>query len=475
MPVILLVLTLCAGFFLVYFLERVGMMYLRTHTENVIKVVVAGIRHDLRSCQNAARAMAGSPWIPPSLLDPSPENLKNANSVLDRYNASLGFSICYLLDREGNTIASSNRNAADSFFGQNYAFRPYFQEAVLGNASVYMAVGITSKERGFYAAHPVKDGLGKVVGAAVIKESIDLPVDVLSGYADSFFVSPEGVIFMSGHKELVLRPLWPLSTEKAAAIRQSRQFPISSLEPVLKASVRDGERILFRGRFYQVFQRPLGPQGWSLVLFAPLQNVFYFVLLGWIITIFASVIVLILTIWASLHVRAQEALQASEEKYRGLFEYSRDAIMVIRSPSWEFVSANLATLEMFRAKNESEFTSSRPWELSPERQPDGRVSAEKAKEIIEMAVRDGFCSFEWTHKRLDGEEFPAMVLLTRMMLGKDMIIQATVRDVTQEKRIDEELKKKAEELARFNKIAVGRELKMIELKKKLETHEKKAA
>ena len=43
--------------------------------------------------------------------------------------------------------------------------------------------------------------------------------------------------------------------------------------------------------------------------------------------------------------------------------------------------------------------------MSPERQPDGRDSGEKAKEMIETAVREGFHFFEWTHKRIDGEDF----------------------------------------------------------------------
>lgn len=112
--------------------------------------------------------------------------------------------------------------------------------------------------------------------------------------------------------------------------------------------------------------------------------------------------------------RAGEALRESEEKYRALFESSRDALMTLDPPSWAFTSCNQSTVDMFRAKNAEEFISYGPWELSPERQPDGRASAEKARDMIETAMREGSHFFEWTHKRIDGEGFPATVLLTKM-------------------------------------------------------------
>jgi len=135
----------------------------------------------------------------------------------------------------------------------------------------------------------------------------------------------------------------------------------------------------------------------------------------------------------------EEALQESEEKYRALFETSQDAIMTLEPPSWKFTSGNPATVTMFGAKNEEEFISHGPWELSPERQPDGRISAEKSKEMIETAMREGSHFFEWTHRRIGGEEVPATVLLSRMQSAGKVFLQATVRDITEHKRAEESL------------------------------------
>jgi two-component system cell cycle sensor histidine kinase/response regulator CckA len=96
-------------------------------------------------------------------------------------------------------------------------------------------------------------------------------------------------------------------------------------------------------------------------------------------------------------------------------------------------------VNMFRVKNEKELISYGPRDFSPERQPDGRSSVDKSREMIETAMRKGYCFFEWTHKRLDGVEFPADVLLTRVEQAGKQFLQATVRDITDRKRSEEAL------------------------------------
>ena len=139
--------------------------------------------------------------------------------------------------------------------------------------------------------------------------------------------------------------------------------------------------------------------------------------------------------------QAKEALRNGEERYRVLFTSSHDALMTLEPPGWTFTSGNLACVEMFRAGNEKRFVATAPWELSPEFQPDGRRSSEAALAMIDKAMRLGRHFFEWRHRRLDGEEFPATVLLTRVELEGRTFLQATVRDITEQKRTEEQLLK----------------------------------
>lgn len=153
---------------------------------------------------------------------------------------------------------------------------------------------------------------------------------------------------------------------------------------------------------------------------------------------------------------AEEALRESEERYRKLFDSSKDAIMTLEPPSWHFTSGNMAILDMFKVQNVEEFTQFTPGDLSPPRQPDGRSSQEKALEMIQVAMDKGSHFFEWKHQRLNGETFPATVLLTRIDLGGNQFLQATVREITQRKETEKSLRESEKKYrSLFERVPVG--------------------
>ena len=138
--------------------------------------------------------------------------------------------------------------------------------------------------------------------------------------------------------------------------------------------------------------------------------------------------------------QAESAREASEARYRALFESSHDAIMTLEPPSWRFSACNPAAVRLFGLRDEAEILAATPWDLSPERQPDGRLSSEKAPEMIARALDQGSHFFRWTHLGLDGSVFPATVLLTRVELAGQVFMQAVVRDVGESERSEEALR-----------------------------------
>jgi PAS domain S-box-containing protein len=141
--------------------------------------------------------------------------------------------------------------------------------------------------------------------------------------------------------------------------------------------------------------------------------------------------------------RTEEELRLTALRYQLLFDSSRDALMIVTPPQWKFTGANQTTLRLFGAKSLAELSSLGPLDVSPERQQDGRLSGEKAQEMIELAMREGTHFFEWEHKRLDGKTFIADVLLTRMNIGDEVFLQATVRDISLRHHMQKKLERDA--------------------------------
>lgn len=137
--------------------------------------------------------------------------------------------------------------------------------------------------------------------------------------------------------------------------------------------------------------------------------------------------------------KLEEALAIEKEWYRALFYESRDAVMTL-SPKQGFMSGNQAAIKLFGCRDEGDFKSRSPSSLSPEYQPDGVLSSRKTQEMMGLALKNGSHFFEWKHKRVDGSEFMATVLLSRIGFLKHELLQATVRDITEENRFKDQIK-----------------------------------
>ncbi|MCF6351413.1 MAG: PAS domain-containing protein [Cyclobacteriaceae bacterium] len=137
-------------------------------------------------------------------------------------------------------------------------------------------------------------------------------------------------------------------------------------------------------------------------------------------------------------------LKESEKKFRELFEKSGDAILLLINR--RFTECNQATIDMLGYNSKEEFLNTPPDELFPKMQPDGKVSADKAREVINLALENGSHRFEWIYSKKTGENFPVEVLLTTISKKPDTEIIHTVwRDITDRKKSENRLHLSLEE------------------------------
>jgi len=133
------------------------------------------------------------------------------------------------------------------------------------------------------------------------------------------------------------------------------------------------------------------------------------------------------------HKEAEDKISLSEQKFRTLYEKSADAIFLMDGET--FIDCNPLSEIMFRGTRE-EIIKLKPYELSPEFQEDGSSSKEKALEKISAVLTGVQQTFEWKHKKLNGEAFDCEVSLTKIELAGKNFVQAVVHDISRRKHAE---------------------------------------
>ena len=135
----------------------------------------------------------------------------------------------------------------------------------------------------------------------------------------------------------------------------------------------------------------------------------------------------------------------AEIRYQRLFENANDGIFIMDGN--EFIECNTQVLNIYGLNSKEQILGKSPIDFSPEFQPDGQNSAAKARKKIQKALKGTPQVFEWQHRTWDGKTVDVEVSLNRLQLVDDVYVQAIVRDLTEQKKAQEKLRK-SEELFR---------------------------
>ncbi len=140
--------------------------------------------------------------------------------------------------------------------------------------------------------------------------------------------------------------------------------------------------------------------------------------------------------------RAEDALHESEEMFRILFDQSADLCLLLEDSG--FTKVNASTVSALGIKSMDEILHKFPSDISPEKQPDGTLSTDKAKKMVKHALKEGYHKFEWTHLRADKSELPVEVMLTPVRFKGKQYLYSLMRDISERKAAEEEINHKNE-------------------------------
>ncbi|WP_087689962.1 sensor histidine kinase [Pandoraea sp. PE-S2R-1] len=225
------------------------------------------------------------PYVHDLLLHPEDRAVvQRANDYLFDVNQRAKASAAYVIDAKGLALAASNWREKATFVGQEYRFRPYFIDAIGGGLGRFYGVGTTSGEPGYFVSQAILVD-GKIQGVVVVKLNLEWFQRAGADASEPVVVADDhGVVFLSSEPRWQYRALAPLTPEVTAALESTRQYYNQHITPLnwsaderLDAdgevvTVRDGRGAGKTRRFLAV-QRKLGEPDWTLMYFAPLDQV----------------------------------------------------------------------------------------------------------------------------------------------------------------------------------------------------------
>jgi two-component system, NtrC family, C4-dicarboxylate transport sensor histidine kinase DctB len=210
------------------------------------------------------------------LLNPGDRSLRlEANSYLRDIQGISDIAAAYLMDADGLTLAASNHGEPTSYVGNNYAYRPYFRDAMQGRLGRFFGIGMTTALPGYFLAAPV-EVRGKRLGVSAIKVNLDSFESALLKSGEIVLLADaSGVIFVTSVDEWRYRTLTQLGKDAYEHLSSTRTYSNLRLAP-LKTGLNLQEGISMtritlphdEPHDYLVQSTKVGHLGWRMVLLA---------------------------------------------------------------------------------------------------------------------------------------------------------------------------------------------------------------
>ncbi len=384
------------------------------------------IEREMSSVNKMAKVLSTSPGVI-AVLRGDPLGAELVNKVLDRYAEGIDSAVCYVMDPQGDVIASSNRGQEDSFVGQNYSFRQYFQDALQGRQGQYFLVGKTSKKKGYYASAPVYDQAGALLGVAVAKKDADALITDFKKFSHSFLIDPQGSVFFASMEEKD-----PAMIEFIAKEIVTRK----RMEPRVVFSVpgdlfQDGRDALFERQHHFAYAMPTSLQGWTILRVLSAHRSQFYKFFGIIVTFLACSLLLVST----LFVFVSQKTSQNDQLLASVVASSDDAI-IVKTLEGEIVRWNKGAEKMY-GYQQHEVVGKNISLVIPE---------EKSREALDIVARiqqgKAVEHFETERVCKSGQRINVSLTISPIKDHKGNVIGASAigRNITEQKRAEKELK-----------------------------------
>ncbi|HGN2490252.1 TPA: two-component system sensor histidine kinase DctB [Pseudomonas aeruginosa] len=330
-----------------YFAERYYSEQLAEQNRQTLDLYVANLLGTLRRYEELPQILGGLPVLRQALHQPGDPLLqKIANEALADIRRRTGADVIYLLQPDGTTQVASNWAQADSFVHRNFAFRPYYREAMQGRLARFFGLGTTSIKRGYYFASAVKEG-SRIIGVLVVKVDLE-HIERLWGNSPEqlLVIDNYGVVILSSREDWRFHASRPLSAAERDEIHANIPYPVQDPKPL---------RLQQSAWLSQ--SRTLPETGWTVSIYAPrtlIERPVRSVLLIGGATLLALLLLLTLLTLSRRHYLDRIALEAEAKRQleERVLERTRELENANAQLQQEVHEREQAQRELMRAQDE---------------------------------------------------------------------------------------------------------------------------
>ncbi len=330
-----------------YFAERYYSEQLAEQNRQTLDLYVANLLGTLRRYEELPQILGGLPVLRQALQQPGDPLLqKIANEALADIRRRTGADVIYLLQPDGTTQVASNWAQADSFVHRNFAFRPYYREAMQGRLARFFGLGTTSIKRGYYFASAVKEG-SRIIGVLVVKVDLE-HIERLWGNSPEqlLVIDNYGVVILSSRADWRFHASRPLSAAERDEIHANIPYPVQDPKPL---------RLQQSAWLSQ--SRTLPETGWTVSIYAPrtlIERPVRSVLLIGGATLLALLLLLTLLTLSRRHYLDRIALEAEAKRQleERVLERTRELENANAQLQQEVHEREQAQRELMRAQDE---------------------------------------------------------------------------------------------------------------------------
>ncbi len=367
--------------------------------------------------------------------------LKGLGQFVLQASNSLHADLIYVLNAAGDCIAASNAGTPGSPVGNNYADRDYFKKNRDGQPGMQYAMGRTTHIAGIYFTSPIIID-GHFMGVIAVK--IDVPsLSFLINTLNAFVADENGVIILARDKWLEMSVLSGATVSALPDIKKNSIYGRSSFPVLPILSWSDSHfsslaRIPGKKTPHIMVSMAVPEYGMKVYAMSEVpeflslqQDCYWFALL---LGIAGTVLIFIgngMVLYLNTVKRSQVLLREQKNQLETFMQAAHEGIHILDADG-RAILVNAAFCDMLGYAHEEMLGMQVP-------QWDAKATHGGVKEWFAKIVTEGGSVFETRWQRKDGHELDVEISVVVVETDGEKTMYCSARDITERKRIEEEL------------------------------------